>query len=247
MKLYCLPYAGASAAIYFRWKKHLAPDLECVPLELAGRGTRAAERFYEGMEEACEDVFRLLEARMDGTPYALFGHSMGGMILYETARLIRDRNAPAPAKLVVSGRPAPETPDPESPIHRLPDGEFAERILEMGATSEEIFASRPLREVFLPILRADFRLVETYKYEAKPPLPWEIAAIAGEEEKWTAAEVEGWRRHTSADCRVARLPGGHFYWQDRPESLRALFSLLRRELLGIADDQIDLIVEGGAR
>jgi len=231
MRLYCLPYAGASAAIYFKWKKCLAPDLDCIPLELAGRGTRSAERFYEGMEEAREDVFRLLEARMDGTPYALFGHSMGGMILYETARLIRDRHLPAPVKLIFSGRPAPETPAPESPIHRLPDGEFAERILDMGATSEEIFASKPLRDVFMPILRADFRLVETYKYEAKKPLPWEIAAVAGEEEKWTAAEVEGWKSHTSADCRVVRLPGGHFYWQDRPESLHALHLLLRQELL----------------
>jgi surfactin synthase thioesterase subunit len=230
MKLFCLPYAGASAAIYFRWKRSLAPELECIPLELAGRGTRSGERFYEGMEEAREDVLRLLEERMDGTPYALFGHSMGGMILYETARLIRDRKLPAPVKLVFSGRPAPETPAPDSPIHRLPDEEFSKRILEMGATSSEIFASKPLRDVFMPILRADFRLVETYKYEAKPPLPWETMAIAGEEEKWTSAEVEGWRSHTSADCRVVRLPGGHFYWQDRLDSLQTLHALLREEL-----------------
>ncbi|WP_239616495.1 thioesterase II family protein [Cohnella mopanensis] len=232
MKLFCLPYAGASAAIYFRWKKCLAPILECIPLELAGRGTRSGERFYEGMEEAREDVLRLLEARMDGAPYALFGHSMGGMILYETARLIRDRNLPAPVKLLFSGRPAPETPAPESPIHGLPDGEFTERILQMGATSEELFASKPLRDAFMPILRADFRLVETYEYEEKKPLPWEIAVITGEEEKWTTAEVEGWKRHTSAHCRVVNLPGGHFYWQDRPESLQALHTLLRDELLG---------------
>jgi surfactin synthase thioesterase subunit len=231
MKLFCLPYAGASAAIYFRWKKCLAPKLECIPLELAGRGTRSGERFYEGMEDAREDVVRLLEARMDGTPYALFGHSMGGMILYETARLIRDRNLPPPVKLIFSGRPAPETPAPESPIHRLPDGEFTERILKMGATSEEIFASKALRDVFMPILRADFRLVETYEYEEKKPLPWEISAITGEEEKWTTAEVEGWKSHTSAHCRVVSLPGGHFYWQDRLESLHALHALLRDELL----------------
>lgn len=228
MKLFCLPYAGASAAIYIRWKKKLAPAAECVPLELAGRGPRVGEPFYEGMEEAREDVLRQLAPLLDGEPYGLFGHSMGGMIAYEAARLIRDRGLQPPAALFVSGRPSPQTPRREEPIHSLPDETFAARILEMGATSPEIFSHRGLRDVFMPIFRADFRLVETYRYEPAAPLPWPIAAIAGQEERWSAAELAGWRLHTTSSCRIARLPGGHFYWQDDPGPL---LSLLYGELL----------------
>lgn len=219
MKLLCLPYAGASAGIYMRWRKRLAPDAECLPLELAGRGVRTGEPFYADMREAAEDLYERLRPQLDGTPYALFGHSMGGMIGYELARLIRDRHAPPPTALVMSGRPSPETPRKEAPIHLLSDAEFADRIREMGATSSELFANKQLWNVFMPILRADFRLVETYVYEEREPLPWPLTAIAGQEEAWTEAELDGWRHHTTGGCRIVRMPGGHFYWQDDPDPL----------------------------
>ena len=221
MKLFCLPYAGASAAIYMKWKKTLEPVAECVPLELAGRGVRSKEPFYEGMEDASEDVLEQLMRRMDGTPYAVFGHSMGGMILYEVARKIRQRMLPPPSALIFSGRPAPDIPRAEAPIHELPADEFAEKIVAMGATSKEIFSMPALMNVFVPVLRADFRLVETYRYEEAEPLPWRLTAIAGTEEKWTDAELEAWHRHTSEGCRIVRLPGGHFYWQHDAETLHS--------------------------
>ena len=219
MKLFCLPYAGASAAIYMKWKKSLEPVAECVPLELAGRGVRSKEPFYKGMEDASEDVLEQLLRRVDGKPYAVFGHSMGGMILYEVARKIRQRKLPPPSALFFSGRPSPDTPRKEAPIHELPDGEFAEKIIAMGATSKEIFSMPALMNVFVPVLRADFLLVETYRYEEAEPLPWRLTAIAGTEEQWTDDEVEGWNRHTSEGCRIVRLPGGHFYWQHDAETL----------------------------
>ncbi len=228
MKLFCLPYAGASAAIYMKWKKHLEPDAECVPLELAGRGVRSKEPFYEGMEDASEDVLAQLMRRVDGTPYAVFGHSMGGMILYEVARKIRERGLPSPSALIFSGRPSPDTPRKEAPIHELPTGEFADKIVAMGATSKEIFSMPALMNVFVPVLRADFRLVETYRYEEAEPLPWRLTAIAGTEEQWTDAEIESWNRHTSEGCSIVRLPGGHFYWQHNAEPLLDLLANVLR-------------------
>ncbi|MFC5469003.1 thioesterase II family protein [Cohnella suwonensis] len=220
MKLFCLPYAGASAAIYMKWNKAIAPGAACFPLELAGRGVRSGDPFYRGMEEAAEDVLERLMRHYDGTPYAVFGHSMGGMILYEVCRLLRERNLPPPAALFFSGRPAPDVSRTEEPIHLLPDDEFAERILEMGATSAEVFSSKPLMDVFMPILRADFRLVETYRYEEKEPLPWRLTILAGRDEKWTDEELEGWSRHTTAECRFVRMQGGHFYWQNGSDDLQ---------------------------
>lgn len=216
-----------------KWKKAFGAGLECIPLELAGRGIRAKDPFYTGMRDASEDVLDQLMRHYDGSPYALFGHSMGGMILYETALLLRDRNMPAPARLFISGRPTPETINSAEPIHLLSDDEFAERIIEMGATSPEIFASKPLKDAFMPILRADFRLVETYRYEEKEPLALGLTVIAGEEEKWTEQELVGWKRHTKDECRVVRMPGDHFYWCDKPESL---IGLLKDELTKISGE-----------
>ncbi|TYP79314.1 thioesterase II family protein [Paenibacillus methanolicus] len=229
MKLICLPYAGASAVIYMKWRRTLGPDFGCVPLELAGRGVRAGEPFYEDMAEAAEDIAARLVQESGGEPYAVFGHSMGAMILFEALRLIRDRGLPRPAAIFFSGRPAPDLAPPEEPIHELPDDAFESRILGMGATSPELFASEGLRKVFMPILRADFRLVAAYRYVEREPLPWAFAVLAGAEEKWTDAEMAGWRRHTTKNCVIVRMPGGHFYWQ-QGEGATALPALLRREL-----------------
>lgn len=168
------------------------------------------------------------------------------MILYETARLIRDRHLPAPVKLFFSGRPAPETPAPESPIHRLPDGEFAERILDMGATSEEIFASKPLRDVFMPILRADFRLVETYKYEAKNHCRGRSRPLRGRR------EVDGRGSGGLEEPHVRGLPrrataGRTFLLARSPRIAARVAFAAAAGIVGITDDQIDLIIEGGAR
>ncbi|MGV7927253.1 thioesterase II family protein, partial [Mycobacterium kansasii] len=43
MRLFCLPYSGASAMIYARWRRLVPSWLEVVPVELPGRGRRMDE------------------------------------------------------------------------------------------------------------------------------------------------------------------------------------------------------------
>ena len=40
INLFCLPYAGSSASVFFKWKKYLDEDIMLYPIELAGRGKR---------------------------------------------------------------------------------------------------------------------------------------------------------------------------------------------------------------
>lgn len=89
IKLFCLPYAGGSSVIFNSWKQYIDPSIELVPIELAGRGKRINEPLYNGVNDAVEDVFGLIKNKITDTPYALFGHSMGGMISYELAQKIK--------------------------------------------------------------------------------------------------------------------------------------------------------------
>lgn len=225
MKLFCLPYAGGSANLYAAWRRRFQAGTACVPIELTGRGVRRQLAFYEGMKDAAEDVVeQMMNHATDKEPYALFGHSMGGMIAYEAAHLIRKRKLPPPALLIFSGRPAPHVVRTEPDIHQLPDADFMKRIEEMGGTTSELFADTKLRNIFLPVLRADFRLVETYAYTPLAPLPYPFLVVAGTAERWTDEELNGWHSHTSAGCRITRLEGGHFYWNGNPEPITSLLS-----------------------
>lgn len=78
MRLYCLPYSGASAMVYAKWQRLLPAWLRVCPLELPGRGRRYAEAL-------CTDIHLLGQRLADelvanaeqGEPYALYGHSLG--------------------------------------------------------------------------------------------------------------------------------------------------------------------------
>ncbi|MFO6015427.1 thioesterase domain-containing protein, partial [Pseudomonas aeruginosa] len=44
VRLFCLPYSGASAMTYSRWRRKLPAWLAVRPVELPGRGARMARR-----------------------------------------------------------------------------------------------------------------------------------------------------------------------------------------------------------
>jgi len=215
IKLFCIPYAGGSAVIYSNWKSSLAPWIELRPVELAGRGRRIHDPLYNSIEEAAQDVFKSIESEAGNCPYVLFGHSMGCMIAYELARKIRAERFPPPLHLFFSGRRAPHvTAGKEKKLHLLNDQEFKEEILQLGGTPPEFFEHRELQELFLPLLRQDFKLTETHIFDGKlPPLDTDITVLAGKEDDLTPEECDGWKHHTSKICTIHYFNGGHFFFQ----------------------------------
>lgn len=210
--LFCLPYAGGSAIIYNKWKKYINNCIEIVPVELAGRGKRLNEQLYDKIEDAVDDAYEIIKSNINGHGlYGLFGHSMGSIITYELAHRINTSNLPNPEYLFVSGRRPPHIEKNEKMIHALPDDEFTNEIIEMGGTPKEIFENKAMLELFLPILRKDFRIVENYKYLKKPPLDIEIIAFYGDEEEIDDSEVKEWIIHTNKRCRIFKINGDHFF------------------------------------
>jgi hypothetical protein len=56
---------------------------------------------------------------------------------------------------------------------------FADELRRLNGTPPEVLADAELLELVMPILRADFALVETYAYRAEPPLMCPITALGG--------------------------------------------------------------------
>ena len=109
IKLFCIPYSGGSADIYYKWKKELDSSIELCPIEIAGRGRRMNEPFYETVAEAAEDISsRILTQIDDDTQYAIFGHSMGALLAYETYFSLMEKCSKEPEHIFFSGRKAPQ-------------------------------------------------------------------------------------------------------------------------------------------
>ena len=213
MRLYCFPYAGGNAAVFRNWASQL-PGIELLAVQYPGRASRFSEPLIDSMEcmlEALEEALPLEEK-----PFAFFGHSMGASIAFELTRRLQETGRPLPSQLIVSGRRAPSAPprmkNESVPVYLLPKDEFIDRIRQLNGTPEELLKHADLMELMEPILRNDFKLVETLHYQEAPALRVPVYVMSGEDDTHVNADnVRAWQNETELSCHFDSFPGDHFF------------------------------------
>lgn len=213
IRLFCLPFAGGGASTFLPWMDKLASEIEILPVQLPGRENQFTVPAFRRLNALLEMLGEVLTPYID-VPYALFGHSMGGLICFELVRYLRRMGLPLPQHLFVSGSRAPhifwQVENP--PIHQLSDDRFIERIRTLNGTPEMILKNRELLQLLLPTLRADFELCETYKYQAEQPLDCAVSAFGGLRDKQaSAADITAWGAQTTQAFHRRMFPGDHFF------------------------------------
>lgn len=208
LKLYCFPYAGGGAHSYDGWQARLDPSVQMATVELPGRGRNLACTPHTSIAAIVEELAAVVLADADRMPFAFYGHSMGALIAFELSRLLHARQVRMPVKLLVSGCNAPSV-ERTSALHKMGDDELIMRLRQYNGTPPEVLAHRELMELMLPTIRADFAVVETYRYRAGPELPIPIAALAGTEDGYLST-FKGWAKESRA-CKIHWFEGDHFF------------------------------------
>jgi surfactin synthase thioesterase subunit len=225
-RLFCFPYAGGNASIYRNWHDWLAPGIEVVAVELPGRGMHISEPAIDRMDVLVDRVLTAMRPLLD-RPFALFGHSVGALLAFELSHRLAATGGPEPQHLIVSGMGAPHIPYSGTPIHDLPDGEFIAALRALNGTPPEVLANDALLDCFLDLLRADFRLGETYRCDRIVRLRHPITAFGGvHDECFPREDVEAWQHHTDARCVVRWLPGDHFFIREHEHLIAAALAAL---------------------
>ncbi|PFF02783.1 thioesterase [Bacillus thuringiensis] len=227
IKLFCFPYAGGSSSIYMKWRSKLSPSIQLIPIELAGRGRRIQESFYQSFDDAINDIVQEIEKRLDGTPFAFFGHSMGSLLAYECAHKLMIGKKMLPELIIVSGKNPPHLKRKKQ-MHQLSDDEFRRELLLMGGFEKGIVENNELFNFFVPILRADFRLVETYNYnEKQDKIDSDIVVLYGKDDNLTTIEeLDEWCIHAKRQPKIYAFDGGHFFINDQFYSIVHLINIL---------------------
>ena len=231
-RLFCFPYAGASAAAYRLWPTALPERLEVVAVQLPGRASRLREPAIASIPALVDALVPVLRPHMD-LPFAFFGHSMGALLVVEVARRLTISGGPLPKHLVVSGRRPSHVSSPEPLLHKLPDAEFLSEInRRYGGIPPELLEHAEVIELLLPSLRADMTAIETFLPSPGVTLTCPISAFGGAEDRLTPREhLEAWRSETSSTFRVRTFPGGHFYLDERREEVFADLSVTLAAML----------------
>ncbi|MGE0718086.1 MAG: thioesterase II family protein [Alphaproteobacteria bacterium] len=212
MTLVCFPHAGAGAAVFHPLSRLMPSDVAVAAVVPPGREARLREPPLTSIRAMAEAAAAAI-ARDVATPFAFFGHSMGTMIAYEAARACRRAGLPMPCRLFLSGRRAADRPSDEKPLSALDDASF---VAEMSARYEgiprAILNDRELLQLFLPIMRADIRAIETYRHLPETPLPLPVTLMGGlTDPQCSDLAWDGWQSGFVPAVERLRFPGGHFY------------------------------------
>jgi medium-chain acyl-[acyl-carrier-protein] hydrolase len=180
---------------------------------MPGRGRRIGERAHAHIDHLVKAVADGLTPALSGK-FALFGHSLGGLVAFELARELRRRGGPRPAHHLISSRPAPQLARRLTPLCDLPDSEFLRALHERyGYTAPvDVGPIDELLELMLPTVRSDVRISDLYEYRPEPPLDIPITTFGGiTDPTVTRDELAGWQQQTTGPFEQRMLPGGHFY------------------------------------
>ncbi|MGW7363961.1 thioesterase II family protein [Streptomyces sp. NPDC054841] len=221
LRLVCFPHAGGNAQLFHGWAGLLPADVELLAVRYPGRQDRLAEPCAATMDELAGPVTEALAPHL-GLPLVLFGHSMGSSVAYEVAARLEAQHAVSPARLLVSGRAAPHHAK-RTGLHDADDDALIAGIRALGDLGSEAFDIPELRELLLPPLRADYRLIESYRPSRPVPVRSPITAYVGTEDHGCVREhVLAWAElTTSGDFSLRAFEGDHFYLVPREAELLA--------------------------
>ena len=212
LRLICLPFAGGGAGVYRRWAEAAPPGVEVWPLQLPGRERRLTDRPYTSMVRLVDDLHQTLGPWLDTAPWAIFGHSMGAAIAHAWALTAAEALMP-PAHLFLSARRAPAEPRPHPPLFALSDEALLDQVQALYGPLPAVLRDRPhLVKLFLPTLRADIQLLDTWSPPTERRLDLPVTALACADDPAVAPEqVARWAEVTSGPFAQVTVPGDHFH------------------------------------
>ena len=107
-RLFCFPFAGGGSAVYRDWSAAIDPAVEVIAIEPPGRLGRIEEKPISDIRKFTAALVGEMRPLLD-RPFAFFGHCLGGLTMYETARRLIHLTKLRPMHLFVSGARPPDS------------------------------------------------------------------------------------------------------------------------------------------
>jgi surfactin synthase thioesterase subunit len=217
--LYCLPDAGSGAGAFAAWPGRFPAHLDVRPLCLPGRERRIAEPPVLSPADIADALAR--RHGRDSPPFALYGHSMGACLAFDVAcDLLGRPEAPLPVALYVGGAIPPDERPPLVDAADWPEEELVTELIERAGAGAQLRDEPEIRELVLPVVRADLRWLGSRPSGAGFRLPFPVVAFAGAADPTDGARrMYGWARRAAGEFRLYTVPGGHAFHREPPEEL----------------------------
>jgi medium-chain acyl-[acyl-carrier-protein] hydrolase len=222
LRMICFPYAGGGASVFRPWVRAMPAAVELLSVQMPGRESRFAEPALPDLDRVLEGLLPALAPRLD-RPFVFFGHSLGALLAFETARALRRQGGPLPIHLLLSGRRAAHVPMERRPFHDLPADELIGEVRKLNHGGSGMLDDPDMASLALPMLRADFAVHDTYSYRPEPGLDVPFSIFGGLADQTTPVEsLREWRVLSTRRTTVSLFPGGHFFLETERRDVLAV-------------------------
>lgn len=212
--MFCLPSAGSSASIYYSWKKRVAETIRIIPIEYPGHGSKIKQPLLDNPDSLAQHIANEIQC-YPAQPFILFGHSVGGGLIWKVWHYLKDTPIRQQLKLmVISSRPEHASIQHLRYKHQLPDLQIIEELKRYNHFPDEILNNPEALQFFLKIIRNDFYISDQLLTEKISTTDVPVMAFYGKADPDipNQAMMDAWQQHTETWLGSIALEGDHFYF-----------------------------------
>ncbi|AJJ12396.1 zinc-binding dehydrogenase family protein [Yersinia rohdei] len=220
IKLFMMPSMGAGASMFAHFLYHPPGDCEVYAIQSPGRENRIDEPNYTQIPPLLADLESALDKLLaeekqqygwDGER-VFYGHSYGGIIMFELYRSLRAKKQQLPIHFFVSATMAPQLTGTwrEVDVMRASADSSAseQKILGLMRYIDDVEFVKQI----LPGIRRDMPLLLSYEYQDEEPLSCPITVFSAIEDDVTRVdEMAQWKSQTTASFKQYLVHGDHWF------------------------------------
>ncbi|CAH9063966.1 Linear gramicidin dehydrogenase LgrE [Pseudoalteromonas holothuriae] len=218
LKLICFPYAGGSARSFSDWQNTLPHYVELIMISMPGRGSRFSEPPADCMDILTNTLLDELTPHLNADTI-FYGHSLGARVAFEIQLKIKKRGLQGPCHFIASGSANPGKDRSDKNVYLLNDADFIEELKSLNGTPPAVLENEELMALFMPVLRADFKLADTYRYTGPEQLSCNISVFAGKKDEISEQAQLDWQNYFSSNFSFEYFEGDHFFIDSHNEQV----------------------------
>lgn len=218
-QLFCFTHAGGTSTFFDEIEMDLS-GIEVVKLEYSGHGDRHKEPFYASFTELADDMFEKIKKQYNGGNYGLFGYSMGSITLVEVLKRIVKSEMKLPSNIFL----AAHEPNVKNELLTYSENEVDEwvknRTIWFGAVPEKLINNKVFWRTYLPIYRADYKLIGNYDFQNLNITSDVPATVFYSQTDTLFESMKKWERFFP--CDFHQFSGNHFFIYQHHEEMAGI-------------------------
>lgn len=229
MKIFAIPYAGATAKVFLPLKEKIEKKNNFIALDLPGHGSLCDKECINSIFSMSKYIYEQIVDEIEEEDYCLLGYCMGSWVNIELYYLLKKNGKRLPQTMFFLAANLKHLQVEQIRYQNMSKEELIKTLEMTNQLPLEIVKNKEVLEFVLPIIRNDLVAVENYSINRKREQIAVQGSILFSREEKTA--IQNWNIIFKKTCNYYQIDGKHLLLE---ESSIEVADIINRELAALA-------------